>query len=263
VLDRCGKRCSAVVLKRYDRILMYRRTAGGIEIEEFRQQPLDIGQIEDATGAGDVFAAGLLAAMTSDRMQLELGALLGMKMARHKLLHVGDRGYQGFAVGARRFLRDWEREREDQLRPRGVFVAHGTSPLWRSVRDFLRDDLGLDVQHFERVPQDGNQVTAALREYLDRCGFAVCVLANEDVTADGSTRARQNIVHEAGLFQGRYGFQRVALLVEKGCELPSNMSGLIRHDFEHQDVDRTFTSLTRHLRREKVIFDQRGRDAFV
>jgi sugar/nucleoside kinase (ribokinase family) len=263
VLDRCGTNCSALVLKRYDRILMYRRVGGALEIEEFRQQPLGVEQIEDATGAGDVFAAGLLAAMTSDRMQLELGALLGMKMARHKLLHVGDRGYTSFAGGARRFLREWDTDREEQLRPRGVFIAHGASPLWRSVRDYLRDDLGLDVHYFERTPQDSNEVTAALGEYLDKCGFAVCVLANEDMTSDGSSRARQNIVHEAGLFQGRYGFKRVALLVEEGCELPSNLGGLVRHDFAHLHIDHTFTSLSRHLRRENLLVTHRSADGFV
>jgi sugar/nucleoside kinase (ribokinase family) len=262
VLDRCGDNCAALVLKRYDRILMYRRRGGRLEIEEYRQQPLAINQIEDATGAGDVFSAGLLAAMTSDRMQLELGALLGMKMARHKLVHVGDRGYHEFARGARRFLRDWDRERMEQLRPRGVFIAHGGSPLWRTVRDYLTADLNLDVYYFERTPQDSNEVTTALSEYLEKCGFAVCVLTNEDMTTDGNSRARQNIVHEAGLFQGRYGFKRVALLVEDGCELPSNLGGLIRHDFAHHRVEGTFASLSRHLRREMVLVDQRSRDTF-
>ena len=263
VLDRCGPNCAALALERYDRILMYRRSGGAIEREEYLQQPLDVESIEDATGAGDVFAAGLLAALTSDRMQLELGSLLGMKMVRNKLRQVGDRGYRGFARAARRFLREWDAEREEQLRPRGVFVAHGGSPHWRTVRDFLRDDLGLDVHYFERTPQDSNEVTAALAGYLDQCGFAVCVLANEDLTSDGSSRARQNIVHEAGLFQGRYGFKRVALLVEEGCELPSNLGGLVRHAFASHHVEHTFTSLSRHLRRERVLATRGSQDDFA
>ncbi|GAB3168839.1 hypothetical protein GCM10027059_32380 [Myceligenerans halotolerans] len=54
--------------------------------------------------------------------------------------------------------------------------------------------------------------------YLDRCDFAVCVLTAEDVTPDGRRLARQNVVHEVGLFQGRYGLDRVVLLVEEGCD---------------------------------------------
>src|SRR5262249_26398045 len=132
-------------------------------------------------------------------------------------------------------------------------IAHGASPVWRAVVDFLREELDLDVHYFERTPPDSNEVTAVLEEYLHRCSFAVCVLTREDAMADGVLRARQNVVHEAGLFQGRYGFQRVALLAEEQCELPSNLRGLIRHEFRGAHVDQTFASLMRHLRRENVL----------
>jgi len=255
VLGSCGQRCSTLVLKRYDRILLFRRREDEVVEEDYRHEPLGADVIEDATGAGDVFAAAMLAAITSHHLQFELGTFLGMKMARHKLHTVGDRGYEQFSPIARRFLRSWEAEQEVQLRPRGIFVAHGISPLWRSVRDYLRDDLGLDVHHFEAAPHDSEEITVALEEYLRRCSFAVCVLANEDRMATGASRARQNVIHEAGLFQGRYGFRRVALLVESGCELPSNVGGLVRHDFHGRHIEHTFTHLARHLRRENVLPD--------
>jgi len=257
VLERCGGSCSALVLKRYDRILLYRRRGDDIVREDYQHEPLGPDVIEDATGAGDVFAAGMLAAMSSDHLQLELGTLLGMKMARQKLHTVGDRGYALFSPLARRFLRDWGAEQEVRLRPRGVFIAHGMSPLWRSVRDYLRDDLGLDVHHFEETAHDSEEITATLEDYLRRCSFAVCVLTNEDRMAAGNSRARQNVIHEAGLFQGRYGFRRVALLVEDGCEVPSNVGGLVRHDFDGRHIEQAFTNLARHLRREDVVPDGR------
>jgi sugar/nucleoside kinase (ribokinase family) len=253
VLSRCGPSCAAVVLKRYDRVLVYRRRGERVTGEEYGHQPLDVDVIEDATGAGDVFAAGMLAAMTSDQLRLELGSLLGMKMARHKLRHVGDRGYPEFTTVAQRFLRSWGAEREAQLRPPGVFIAHGGSPLWRSVVDFLREELDLDVHYFEKACPDSNEVTATLNEQLRRCSFAVCVLTGEDEMADGGRRARQNIVHEAGLFQGRYGFQRVAMLADERCELPSNLSGLVRLDFQAPHIEQTFANLMRHLRREGLL----------
>jgi hypothetical protein len=253
VLSRCGPSCSALVLKRYDRVLMYRRCGELMASEEYPHQPLEVDVIEDATGAGDVFAAGILAAMNSDELRLELGALLGMKMARHKLRHVGDRGYPAFTAVAHRFLRTWGVEQEARLRPSGVFIAHGGSPVWRSVVDFLREELGLDVRYFEKMPQDSNEITAALNDYLRQCSFAVCVLTSEDQMADGAQRARQNIVHEAGLFQGCHGFQRVALLVEERCELPSNLIGLVRHEFHGPHIEQTFASLMRHLRRESIL----------
>jgi sugar/nucleoside kinase (ribokinase family) len=253
VLDRCGETCSALVLKRYDRILTFRRRGRTIVRDEYEHHPLGVDVIEDATGAGDVFAAGMLAAMASSSLQLELGAFLGMKMARHKLRHVGDRGYADFAQVASRFLREWTLERERELQPSAIFIAHGQTHLWRTVRDFLRDDLELEVHYFEEIPHDSDEITTALAEYLERCSFAVCVLTKDDRTDDGEGRARQNVIHEAGLFQGRYGFRRVALLVEDGCDVPSNISGLVRHAFHRQHIDQTFTNLTRHLRRERML----------
>ena len=40
-------------------------------------------------------------------------------------------------------------------------------------------------------------------------------------------RARQNVIFEAGLFVGRLGRDRVALLYEPGVEIPSDLHGLL------------------------------------
>jgi predicted nucleotide-binding protein len=34
-----------------------------------------------------------------------------------------------------------------------------------------------------------------------------------------------NVIHEAGLFQGRLGFERAIILLEDGCEEFSNIQG--------------------------------------
>ena len=39
----------------------------------------------------------------------------------------------------------------------------------------------------------------------------------------GKINARMNVVHEAGLFQGRLGFTRSIVLLEEGCEEFSNI----------------------------------------
>ena len=44
-------------------------------------------------------------------------------------------------------------------------------------------------------------------------------------------RARQNVVHEIGFFQGKYGRSRVVLLAEQGVEIFTNISGIVRIDF--------------------------------
>jgi sugar/nucleoside kinase (ribokinase family) len=61
------------------------------------QTPLSTNEIVDATGAGDVFAAGLLIELAKDPGRIEAGCELGMRLARHKLRHVGSTGHADLA----------------------------------------------------------------------------------------------------------------------------------------------------------------------
>jgi sugar/nucleoside kinase (ribokinase family) len=60
--------------------------------------------VRDPTGAGDVFAAGVLAALARDATTVSDGIALGMRLARRKLRHVGAAGHPGFARLTRRCL---------------------------------------------------------------------------------------------------------------------------------------------------------------
>src|SRR2546425_2314032 len=61
---------------------------------------------------------------------------------------------------------------------------------------------------------------------LDKAGFALIVLTAESERTDAVVLARQNVVHEAGLFQGRLGWRKAIVLREDGCEEFSNITGL-------------------------------------
>lgn len=77
----------------------------GIRVRDdfYPQVPLPAEEIVDGTGAGDVFAAGLLAALARDPTRFEDGARLGMLLARHKLRHSGTDGHDAFAEIVRTF----------------------------------------------------------------------------------------------------------------------------------------------------------------
>jgi sugar/nucleoside kinase (ribokinase family) len=72
------------------------RGPGAAGPQVYAHEPLPDDEVEDATGAGDVFAAGLLAAIGADRGIGE-GVRLGMALARHKLRHIGAEGHGRFA----------------------------------------------------------------------------------------------------------------------------------------------------------------------
>jgi sugar/nucleoside kinase (ribokinase family) len=251
LLRRCGGRAT-VVVKRPDGVVSFGLVRDTVRRAFHRQLPtLSDHEVKDATGAGDVFAAGLLAPIASDRESIELGTALGMALARHKLRFVGSHGHGGFANIASHFVARRDEERRGEATPRAVFVAHGGSPQWRAVKAFVEEDIRLPVYSFESGVWGGTQVTDALDNLLERCGFAVCVLTAEDLSTDGEWRARQNVVHEVGLFQGRYGFDRVILLVEEGVRSVPRTAEPFTAPFPRNRIDTAFWRL-RHMFRTQL-----------
>jgi predicted nucleotide-binding protein len=92
-----------------------------------------------------------------------------------------------------------------------------------------------------------------LNKMLDDAAFAFLVLTAEDERADGVMQARMNVVHEAGLFQGRLGFEKAIILLEEGCEEFSNIKGLGQIRFPPGSISATFEEVRRVLEREGVI----------
>jgi predicted nucleotide-binding protein len=133
-----------------------------------------------------------------------------------------------------------------------VFIGHGRSLVWRELKDFLEDRLGLSVDEFNRVPVAGIATATRLSEMLDAAAFAFLVLTAEDEQTGGKVRARENVVHEVGLFQGRLGFSRAIVLLEDGCEEFSNIHGLGQIRFPRGNIAAKFEDIRAVLERERI-----------
>ena len=88
---------------------------------------------------------------------------------------------------------------------------------------------------------------------LDQANFAFLILTGEDEQATGKFNPRLNVVHEAGLFQGRLGFEKAIILREEGCEDFSNVGGLGEIHFPKGDIGAKFESIRGALEREGII----------
>jgi predicted nucleotide-binding protein len=75
----------------------------------------------------------------------------------------------------------------------------------------------------------------------------------EDEQPDGQKRARENVVHEVGLFQGRLGFERAIILLEDGCAEFSNTHGLAQIRFPKGNIDAAFEKIRGVLEREGLL----------
>jgi hypothetical protein len=131
--------------------------------------------------------------------------------------------------------------RARQTGPRTVFIGHGGhSSEWLKLEKFLRDRLHLSPIEFNSTPTAGVATTERLMEMLDQAEFAFLILTGEDERPDGKFNPRLNVVHEAGLFQGKLGFKRAIILLEEGCDNFSNVHGLNDIRFPKGNIDAAF-----------------------
>ncbi len=134
-----------------------------------------------------------------------------------------------------------------------VFIGHGRSSVWKDLKDFIQDRMRLPWDEFNRVPVAGFTNIARLSQMLDEATIAFLIMTAEDELADGKQHARQNVIHEAGLFQGRFGFERAIILLEEGCEEFSNVQGLGQIRFPTGNVSAVFEGIRRVLEREGLV----------
>ena len=134
-----------------------------------------------------------------------------------------------------------------------IFIGHGHSPLWRDLKDFISDRLKLSWDEFNRVPIAGITNTTRLSQMLDSAAVAFLIMTAEDEQTDGNLRARMNVIHEAGLFQGRLGFTLAIILLEEGCENFSNVDGLGYIKFPSGNIKACFEEIRNVLEREGLV----------
>ncbi len=137
-----------------------------------------------------------------------------------------------------------------------IFIGHGGSPIWRELKDFIQDRLHLPWDEFNRIPVAGVTNIARLSEMLNAATIAFLIMTGEDEQSDGKFHARMNVIHEAGLFQGRLGFTRAIVLLEEGCEGFSNIEGLGQILFPKGNIRAVFDDVRRVLERENIIEEQ-------
>ncbi|WP_019970239.1 TIR domain-containing protein [Mycobacterium sp. 141] len=70
---------------------------------------------------------------------------------------------------------------------------------------------------------------------------------------EGGFRARQNVIHEVGLFQGRLGFDKAIVMVEEGCDDFSNIHGLTQIRYPKGNISAKFHEIRGVLERENLV----------
>ncbi|MBD3682998.1 nucleotide-binding protein [Stenotrophomonas sp. Br8] len=131
-----------------------------------------------------------------------------------------------------------------------VFIGHGRSTEWRDLRDHLRDQHDYRIECYESGARAGHSIRDILESMIKKSSFALLVMTGEDMQESGEVRARQNVIHEAGLFQGRLGFARAIILLEEGVAQFSNVQGVQYIPFSKGRIREAYGDVLAALRRE-------------
>ncbi|MBW1825013.1 MAG: nucleotide-binding protein [Deltaproteobacteria bacterium] len=131
-----------------------------------------------------------------------------------------------------------------------IFIGHGRNQLWRDLKDHLSDKHGFKVEAYEMGVREGLTVKDILDEMLTQSSFALLVLTGETEDVNGVVHARDNVIHEVGLFQGRLGFRKAIVLLEEDVSEFSNIVGIHQIRFSKGSIRETFGDVLATIERE-------------
>jgi predicted nucleotide-binding protein len=134
------------------------------------------------------------------------------------------------------------------LSKRRVFISHGRASDWREVQQYIEKDIELETRELAQEANQGRTILEKLNATASECDSAVIVMTGDDLDASGQIKARENVVHEIGFFQGKYGLSRICLMHEEGVNIPSNIHGLVYTPFSKGNVSAAFGLLYRELK---------------
>ena len=201
---------------------------------------------------GQGWSRDSLAISQGYRAPPHIQVLSEVRAIQHKGESVGKLGNLARRAGSHLSRPRHQRHKKEAIGT-NVFISHGHSLVWRELKDFIEDRLKLPADEFNRVPVTGITNIDRLKEMLNAAAIALLIMTGEDEQPDGKLRSRMNVIHEAGLFQGRLGFTRAIVVLEDGCEAFSNIEGLGQIRFPKGNIKAVFEEIRRVLDREGLL----------
>jgi predicted nucleotide-binding protein len=116
-----------------------------------------------------------------------------------------------------------------------VFIVHGHNDgVLREFKEILEDKFKVDPIILRDELDEGNTIIEKFEHYGRLCAFAFVIVTPDDWVIKNKIKyfqARPNVLFELGWFCGRYGRSKVRILRQRETPLPSDLGGLVTHDF--------------------------------
>jgi predicted nucleotide-binding protein len=175
--------------------------------------------------------------------QFELRIELSERAMVEQVFEIFESNYQKYRIPDEEFIKKIESTVK-------IFIGHGRNSGWKELKDHLQDKHGFNVICYETGARAGYTITEVLEEMSSLASFALLVLTGEDIGIDGALHARENVIHETGLFQGKLGFKKAIILLEDECNEFTNINGVQQIRFSKNSIKETFGDVLATIYRE-------------
>lgn len=118
------------------------------------------------------------------------------------------------------------------LKGKTAFIIHGHDNELKTEVQLLLKRAGVSSLVLHEQADKGRTIIDKLIDETRIAGYAIALLTPDDLTNDGSNRARQNVILEIGYFLGLLGKERIRMIVKGAIEIPSDLQGILyeKHD---------------------------------
>lgn len=115
-----------------------------------------------------------------------------------------------------------------------VFIVHGHDGELKEAVARLIERQGIKPIILNEQANLGKTIIEKI-EYYDDAHSAICLFTADDLgrekgETESKSRARQNVIFEAGYFIGKNGRENVVIIADPGIEMPSDLQGVVFTD---------------------------------
>lgn len=118
-----------------------------------------------------------------------------------------------------------------------VFIVHGHDGELKERIARLLEKQKIEAIILGEQTNKGKTVIEKFEAYADTVDAAICLFTADDDIADGSKRARQNVVFETGYFYGKIGREKTIVIAEDGVMNLSDLQGVVYVDKNNWEAD--------------------------
>jgi len=120
-----------------------------------------------------------------------------------------------------------------------IFISHGQNDFYREINNYLVNEYKLPTVYDERDFLKGNTYIENIEMLVNDSSYGLVVLTKDDEFEKEKWRARQNVIHELGIFQNAFGRTNTLVLKEEGVDFPTNLNGMNEYQINlnnHADI---------------------------